>query len=336
MKKFSGSAVSRYRVFVLADGTSVVQWDDKRVQELLSGRYRHYEHARDFGHAITDYELNTLKASGRVEHYTPKFVWLYALPERGRYARRVLDGLGKVRGYYLTTAHPKAELPAVVQKIEALGLAGVVNPAVRGSTVVLYDQTGMPFHSMEDAERAQDLVSAAGDSLKDIGIAFIEIRGRQRLLRAHHGDEPDADDDSLPTLDDLIASQQDVSLTAGRKIALVMPRSEECEAFTELFNEMHIQVHAAQQGEDALGLLEDVCPDLIIMDLQLPDMHGYQLLGRVREVVSLRELPVLIIADEPNLTMTIAKVDYLTRPVSIARLRFIVWKILRERISDAS
>lgn len=107
MKILSGSAILRVRVFVLADGTSVVQWDEKRVQELLSGQYRHYDHQRDFGHAITDYELNILKSNGRVEHYTQKFVWLFPLPEAGRYQRKVLDGLSKTRGYYLTTGCQK-------------------------------------------------------------------------------------------------------------------------------------------------------------------------------------------------------------------------------------
>lgn len=156
---------------------------------------------------------------------------------------------------------------------------------------------------------------------------FVEVnnkRSTQPLETSH-------DDETLPSLDELIASQHDVSATSGRKVVLASAVTEEREAFTELLMSMKIEVFTSSRGADALALLEDVRPDLFIMDIQLPDTHGYLLLGRVREIDMFRELPVLIIADELNLSMTIAKIDYLTRPVSIARLRFTVWRILRDR-----
>lgn len=329
MKILSGSAISRVRVFVLADGTSVVQWDEKRVQELLSGQYRHYEHHRDFGHAITDYELNILKSNGRVEHYTHKYVWLFPLPEAGRYSRRVLDGLGKSRGYYLTSGCQKTEMATVRQAIETLGLQTLVKPIVRGSTIVFHNPQGQLFAKIEDAEKAQHhLVEISKDLFGEISVAFVEMQ-QKRLSKPPNV----PDDETLPSLDELIASQHDVTATSGRKVVLASAVTEEREAFTELLVSMNIEVFPALRGGDALALLEDVRPDLFIMDLQLPDMHGYLLLGRVREIDMFRDLPVLIIADELNLTMTIAKIDYLTRPVSIARLRFAVWKILRDRPS---
>lgn len=329
MKILSGSAISRVRVFVLADGTSVVQWDEKRVQELLSGHYRHYEHQHDFGHAITDYELNILKSNGRVEHYTQKYVWLFPLPESGRYQRKVLDGLGKSRGYYLTTGCQKVEMATVKQAVETLGLQTLVKPIVQGGVIVFHNPQGQLFVKMEDAEKAQQrLMALTSDLFGEISVAFVEMQHR-------HVTKPlnTSDDETLPSLDELIASQHDVTATSGRKVVLASAVAEEREAFTELLVSMKIEVFPTSRGGDALALLEDVRPDLFIMDLQLPDTHGYLLLGRVREIDMFRDLPVLIIADELNLTMTIAKIDYLTRPVSIARLRFAVWKILRDRPS---
>jgi len=332
MKKLSGSATSRVRVFVLADGTSVVQWDEKRVQELLSGQYRHYDHQRDFGHAITDYELNVLKANGRVEHYTQKYVWLFPLPEAGRHEHRVLDGLGKVRGYYLTTGSPKSELTRIRALLETLGLLDILRPSVRGNAVVLHDPHGQLFSNIEEAEQTQQkIIPLAKDLFGEISVAFVEMNNK----RSTQPPETAKDDETLPSLDDLIASQHDVSTTSGRKVVLASAVADEREVFTELLTSMKIEVFASSRGADALALLEDVRPDLFIMDMQLPDTHGYLLLGRVREIDMFRDLPVLIIADESSVSMTIAKIDYLTRPVSIARLRFTVWRILRDRPPSA-
>jgi len=329
MKILSGSAVSRVRVFVLADGTSVVQWDEKRVQELLSGQYRHYQHQHDFGHAITDYELNILKSNGRVEHYTHKYVWLFPLPEAWRYSRRVLESLGKTRGYYLTSGCHKNDMSTVRQAVETLGLHTLVKPIVRGGMIVFHGPQGQLFGDIQDAETAQTrLMEISKDLFGEISVAFVEMQSK-RLNKLPNA----SDDETVPSLDELIASQHDVTATSGRKVVLASAVSEEREAFTEVLVSMKIEVFPAMRGGDALALLEDVRPDLFIMDLQLPDTHGYLLLGRVREIDMFRDLPVLIIADEPNLSMTIAKIDYLTRPVSIARLRFAVWKILRDRPS---
>jgi hypothetical protein len=64
MKKLSGAAVARQQVFTLSDGSFVVQWDEKNVQELLTGQYRPYDHKKILV-TVTDYELNRLQLAGR-------------------------------------------------------------------------------------------------------------------------------------------------------------------------------------------------------------------------------------------------------------------------------
>jgi CheY-like chemotaxis protein len=72
----------------------------------------------------------------------------------------------------------------------------------------------------------------------------------------------------------------------------------------------------------------------LITDSQLPDMHSLQLISNVKEDPALRDLPIMVVTGEANLALTVARVETIIRPVSIARLRFTVWKILRERVSQ--
>jgi CheY-like chemotaxis protein len=70
------------------------------------------------------------------------------------------------------------------------------------------------------------------------------------------------------------------------------------------------------------------------MDLQLPDMHSWEMVGKLREVEALRQLPIILIADhampeDASLTKAVDNVDvYLERPLSKARLRQNIWMAL--------
>lgn len=330
MKRFSGSAIARHQVFTLADGTFVVQWDDKRVQELYSGEYRDYEHLKDFGHPITDYELKQLQAGGRVEHFNRGYVWLYALPETGRFAVRVMGRGDRVRAYYISTNRSKSNLSDIREQLKIAGVADNYQARLRGGQVVILDHQGLPFRTLDDAEAAQAALQIQKSELfNELAIAFIEIdvKASQRLYGETETEE------SL-NLDEIIASQRDTSTTKGRQIVLAVTKDDERKAFTELFESMEIEVQYASTGSLALELLEDYDPDMLVMDLQLPDMHGWQMLSKIKEIESLRRIPIMLITNEPTLSTTVAQVEYLVRPVSIARLRHSVWKIMHDRITN--
>ena len=92
-----------------------------------------------------------------------------------------------------------------------------------------------------------------------------------------------------------------------------------------------MNVRVAGKGGEALEYLEDGHSDLLIMDLKLPDMHGWAMLGKLKEITSLRDLPVIVLAEAAGgnqnaLALTVAKVDvYLVKPVSKSRLRQNIW-----------
>ncbi len=75
---YTGFPVPRHTVIALKDGTFAVQWDDKRVQDLLTGEYLPFDR-KQISHTITDPELDRLISAGSVEHYNQQFVWLYSL-----------------------------------------------------------------------------------------------------------------------------------------------------------------------------------------------------------------------------------------------------------------
>ena len=142
------------------------------------------------------------------------------------------------------------------------------------------------------------------------------------------------DNDSDYDLDEAIIDQGDLSRVSGKLVVLAVSHEDEQQAFADLFAAMDLGVKYASTAAEVMQLLEDFPADLLLLDMQLPDIHAWKMISKIREVGNLRDLPVIVITDQASLGMTVAKVDYLTRPVSIARLRHNVWTALNQGHSD--
>ena len=86
------------------------------------------------------------------------------------------------------------------------------------------------------------------------------------------------------------------------------------------------EILTASSGEDALKILFEVKPDLLLLDIMMPDMDGYEVCRRVRMDKSIRNIPVIFLTakgDEEDETrgLEIGAVDYIVKPFSIAVVR---------------
>nr|PZN53425.1 MAG: hypothetical protein DIU68_12615 [Chloroflexota bacterium] len=329
----SGSAVPREHVFVLVDGTRVVQWREGEVQDLYTGRTRAFADA-DYGHAITDFELSILKDAGLVEAYNARYVWLSSLPERQRFSElRVQErSKNRVRGFYFNTTLPESELPRVQRVLEEAGLAAHYRAVSRGGVVAVVNIDRVPLLQLDDAERAlQQIQAAAPELLGRTVVAFVDLPAQNGQYRRTGTSE-------LHDLAAVIASQTDTRLTAGRRAVVVCRSKDETQAISRLLADMRLETQTATGGQQALDLLRSHQPHLLVMDLQLADMHGWQLLAHAREIVHPDSLLTVVLADR-NLSsngqafgLGVVKVSaLLTRPVSMARLRQAIWQAFQRQ-----
>lgn len=77
---------------------------------------------------------------------------------------------------------------------------------------------------------------------------------------------------------------------------------------------------AATNGNEAVRLAREVRPDLVICDLQMPEVDGYGVLAQVREDPTLREMPVIALTAFSRridrTTVLVAGFDgYLSKPI---------------------
>ena len=93
-------------------------------------------------------------------------------------------------------------------------------------------------------------------------------------------------------------------------------------------------VHTAEDGEQALAVLNEHHIDMVVTDLRMPKMDGMELLRRVRAIDE--ELPVVIITahgtvDNAVEALKTGAIDYITKPFDQTEVRTIVKKALRTR-----
>lgn len=113
-------------------------------------------------------------------------------------------------------------------------------------------------------------------------------------------------------------------------VIIAMQAGDEYEMFAQLLHEMifPLKIEHVTSGHHALLSMEMGNPRLLIMDMQLTDIHGWELIRKIREISNLRELPVIVIADQVFVAPAIGPVICLSRPISGARLRQSVNEIL--------
>lgn len=79
------------------------------------------------------------------------------------------------------------------------------------------------------------------------------------------------------------------------------------------------QVSTAGDGEAGKKLIEQTSPNLIFLDLHMPNMDGLQFLHWVREEQK-KKMPIVVISAEPQRTCPSGANAYLSKPVSLKTL----------------
>ena len=84
-------------------------------------------------------------------------------------------------------------------------------------------------------------------------------------------------------------------------------------------------VHIAEDGEQGCDMANDLKPDLVIMDMSLPVMDGWEATRRIKSVETTSKIPIIglsahAMSDDKKRAMEAGCDDYDTKPVDIERL----------------
>ena len=106
-----------------------------------------------------------------------------------------------------------------------------------------------------------------------------------------------------------------------KKILIVDDSPTERHALSEMLAKSGYTIVTAESGEEAIAKSKSEMPDLVLMDVVMPGMNGYQATRRLAQDPATASIPILIISTKTQEADRVwglrqGAVQYLTKPVS--------------------
>lgn len=105
------------------------------------------------------------------------------------------------------------------------------------------------------------------------------------------------------------------------KVLIVDDEPFNIEVLEQALDETDYQVVTASNGQEAWAKIQSEQPDLVLLDLMMPVMDGFEVLAKVKEDSMLRDIPIIIVSAEHDSKSVVRGIkqgaeDYLTKPVN--------------------
>src|SRR5258706_4400567 len=109
------------------------------------------------------------------------------------------------------------------------------------------------------------------------------------------------------------------------------------------FSGMEFDVDVAVRGSDALEKTRQVLPNLIVLDIMLPDIDGYEVCRNLRTNLRTSHIPVIFLTQKDERSdklqgLELGEDDYITKPFGIEELKLSVQGAInqakRDRLTD--
>lgn len=92
-----------------------------------------------------------------------------------------------------------------------------------------------------------------------------------------------------------------------------------------IFKKEGMQVFIARDGQEAIEIVEEKLPDIILLDIMMPNVDGYQVLNYLKDSKDLSEIKVIFLtakskAADIELGLQLGADKYVTKPFSTKKL----------------
>lgn len=109
------------------------------------------------------------------------------------------------------------------------------------------------------------------------------------------------------------------------RILLVEDNELNCDMLTRRLARRGFDVDVARDGREGLSMADTSSPDLILMDLGLPEMDGFEVLRQLRQNSRMKSIPVIALTahalvTDRNRALAAGFDDYDIKPIEMPRL----------------
>jgi DNA-binding response OmpR family regulator len=132
----------------------------------------------------------------------------------------------------------------------------------------------------------------------------------------------------------LVEKRDDIVSEEKSTLLIVEDDVDVAEMLTAYFRAQGYHVNTVYWGEDAVQACSNSRPDLVILDIRLPDIDGYEVARRLRGQQRTKDIPIIFLTEMRERAnrlqgLEIGADDYITKPFDIQELRLRVRNALR-------
>jgi DNA-binding response OmpR family regulator len=112
------------------------------------------------------------------------------------------------------------------------------------------------------------------------------------------------------------------------------------EMLNAYFNVQGYEVHTVNWGEDAVRSCQANLPDLVILDIRLPDIDGFEVAYRLRNNRRTKDVPIIFLTEKRARAdrlqgLELGADDYITKPFDVQELRLRVRNALKRALQGS-
>jgi len=175
--------------------------------------------------------------------------------------------------------------------------------------------------------------SISVDSVENGGTEF---RMQFRRGNKHYRNNIILDDHNLPVVDEKDISSEEASASTMRVKILVVEDNADLRSFMQVSLGYYYHVYTAENGLRAWEEILKVHPDIIISDLNMPEMDGVQLCEKIKTTFETSHLPVILLTvendkDHIKKGLYSGADDYIEKPFDTGYLRLKIDTVIQNR-----
>ena len=124
-----------------------------------------------------------------------------------------------------------------------------------------------------------------------------------------------------------------ITFMSIRKILVVDDSPTDRHVLRNILIENGYQVGIAESGEEGVSKIKESMPDLVLMDVVMPGMNGFQATRQITKGVDTSHIPVVIVPTKDQETDRVwgkrqGACDYLTKPVDESLLMKVIHNLI--------
>jgi two-component system cell cycle response regulator DivK len=110
----------------------------------------------------------------------------------------------------------------------------------------------------------------------------------------------------------------------AKKVLVVEDNELNLKLFCDLLRAHEYVTEPVRDGREAVERARDFMPDLIVMDIQLPHVSGFELIGQLKADATLKAIPIMAVTayagrEDEERIRAVGADAYVSKPISLVR-----------------